>query len=208
MRVTRIPKDEDADWIPVVGWLRSGGIVVVPTETFYGLAVDPGSESAVEALFDLKGRPASAALPLIAASAAQVEARCGRLDHASRRIAERFWPGPVSLVLPVSGPIARAVLGDGETVAIRVPAHPIARAVAAAFGRALTATSANASGRPPARRLSDLDDLLVDPRVWAIDAGETPGGRPSTIIDARSTPPRLVRDGAVPWSRVLESLEG
>jgi L-threonylcarbamoyladenylate synthase len=114
----------------------------------------------------------------------------------------------VSLVLPVAGPIARAVLGEGGTVAIRVPAHPIARGLAAAVGRVLSATSANASGHPPARRQSEHGDLLVDPRVSAIDAGETPGGRASTIVDARSVPPRLIRDGAVPWSRVLESLEG
>lgn len=208
MRLTTIAAGEDGDLGPVADWLRADGIVAVPTETFYGLAVNPDSEAAVAALFDLKGRLSSSALPLMASSIEQVEDRCGPLGAVSRRLAETFWPGPLALVLPVRGTTAPGVAAAGNTVAIRVPAHPVARALARTFGHALTATSANASGQPPARRLSELAALTADPRVWVIDAGETPGQRPSTIVDARSTPPVLVRDGMVPWSRVLESLEG
>ena len=189
-----------------VDWIRQGGIVAFPTDTFYGLAVDPTSSSAVEEVFDLKGRDARAALPLVAASTGQVEALCGPLDSRASRLARAFWPGPLSLVLNAPSSLAPAVHAGQSTAAIRVPAHDLARALCAAWGAPLTATSANRSGEPPARGAHDLRRLSDDARVLIVDGGDTPGGAASTIVDTRGEHVVLVRDGAIAWERVLESV--
>jgi L-threonylcarbamoyladenylate synthase len=193
-----------ADLAPAAARLRQGGIVAFPTDTFYGLAVDPCSDAAVRALFSLKGRAPAAAIPLIAASLAQVEAWC-ELGPASRALAAAFWPGPLSLICDAPSAVAVAVHGGRRTVAIRVPDHPVARALAEAFGAPVTATSANRSGEPAASRASDVP--WPDDAVLVIDAGPTAGGAPSTIVDARASAPVLVRDGAIAWSRVLHSFQ-
>lgn len=192
---------------PAVDWLRCDGIVAFPTDTFYGLAVNPASSVAVKNLFDLKGRTARAALPLIAASAQEVERWCGRLGPIEARLADRFWPGPLSLLLDAPPTIAVEVHGGRRTIAIRVPSHPVAQAFCAAWGGLLTATSANRSGAPAAASAHALGDLAGDARLLVIDGGITTGGAPSTIVDARGSRPLVLRDGAIAWSRVLESLE-
>jgi L-threonylcarbamoyladenylate synthase len=181
-------------------------VVVYPTETFYGLAADPTQADAVAAIFDLKGRPAALALPLIAASVSQVEQFVGPMDDVNRRLAEAFWPGPLSLVFDAPQSLADAVHAGTRTVAVRVPGHSVAQALAAMYGCPLTATSANRSGEPPPTEPSGLMALAGDPRVLLVDGGRTPGGAPSTIVDARATPIRIVRHGAVPAERVLRSI--
>ena len=196
------------DLASAADWLRTGGVVAFPTDTFYGLAVDPWSPNAVRQLFDLKGRDADQALPLVAASAQQVETYCGALGTATARLAATFWPGPLSLVLDAPATLASEVHGGRRSIAIRVPAHTISRALCEAFGRPVTATSANRRGDPPARQAGDLTLLAGDSRVLIVNGGPSPGGKPSTIVDARGPGVTLVRDGAIAWARVLESLHG
>jgi L-threonylcarbamoyladenylate synthase len=191
-----------------VEWLGGGGIVAFPTDTLYGLTVDPTSETAVASLFDLKGRRAEAALPFVAASVDQVFTWATRVSDDTRRLAATFWPGPLSLIVDAPDGIVPSVHARGGSVAVRVPAHDVARALAAAWGAPLPATSANRSGEPPATAASELGAIARDARVLVIDGGRTPGGLPSTIVDARQRPIVLVRDGAVPWRRVLESVQG
>jgi L-threonylcarbamoyladenylate synthase len=198
---------EPQDLGAAAAWLRSLGVVAFPTDTLYGLAVDPTSVAAVAAVFDLKGRGVEVALPLVAASTAQVEAWCGPLRGATSALARAFWPGPLSLIFDAPPQAAPAVHGGGGTVAIRVPESRVARGLAAAFGQPVTATSANRSGERPAASIAGLGDLVGDPRVLVIDGGVTPGGAPSTIVDARSGRATLVREGAISWNRVLESLK-
>ncbi len=169
-------------------------MVVFPTETFYGLAVDPTQPDAVAAVFDLKGRPAGLALPLVAAS---VDAG-GAASSAGSATPMRGWPpssGPVRSRSCLDAPaaIAPAVHGGTQTVAVRVPAHPTARALAEACGHPLTATSANRTGEPAAADVAGIAAIAADRRVLVLDAGRTPGGRPSTIVDARVTPVRIIR---------------
>ena len=187
-------------------WIRQGGVVVFPTETFYGLAVDPRQPDAVQAAFDLKARPEGVALPLVAASVAQVEQYFGALRGANARLATAFWPGPLSLVLDAPASIAPAVHGGTRTVAVRVPAHAMARALADAYGHPLTATSANRSGEPAVEVVTGIAAITEDRRVVVLDGGRTPGGLPSTIVDARGTTIRIIRHGAVPSDRVLRSM--
>ena len=194
------------DLAPAVAWLRGGGIVAFPTDTLYALGIDPASSAAVRRLIELKGRVEGSALPFVAASRAQVEAFCGTLDDATGRLAARLWPGALSLLVRVPAVVDPAVHGGLNSIAIRVPRHHVAQVLAAAFGTPLTSTSANRHGQPPVRLAADLDPAVAD-HVLVVDGGPTPGGMPSTIVDARTTPPRLLREGAVPWNRVLESLK-
>jgi L-threonylcarbamoyladenylate synthase len=196
-----------ADLAPAADWLRHGGIVAFPTDTVYGLAVDPRSTGAVQALFDLKGRTSQAALPLISDSTDAVVRACGPMDARSARLAQVFWPGPLSIILDAPSDLVLEVHAGTGTVAVRVPAHRVARALAAACGGLITATSANPSGQPPADRASALDPIARDPRVFVVDAGPAPGGAPSTIVDVRGDDPRVIREGAIAWNRVLESLQ-
>lgn len=189
-----------------VAALRRGAVVAFPTDTLYGLAVDPRQPAAVERLFAVKGRPSERAVPLIASDLAQVCRDLGELTGTARRLAERFWPGPLSLVVAAPGSIAPAVHGDLGTVAVRVPAHPVARLLAALLDFPVTATSANRSGAPPATTPDEVEAALGAWIAVLVDAGPAPGGPPSTIVDARGPQPVLLREGAVPWTRVLESL--
>lgn len=186
--------------------LRQGGVVAYPTDTFYGLAVDPRQDAAIERLYALKGRETASAIPLIAASIEQAEA-AGHFSDAHRRLALAFWPGPLTVVVDAAPGIARAVLGQGTTIAVRVPAHPLARELASAFGYCITSTSANRSGEPPLSNAADVTRMLGDAVDLVIDGGTTPGGPASTIVELTETGPRLVRAGQIAWERVLRSLE-
>ncbi len=186
--------------------IAGGRIVAFPTETFYGLGVDPRHGRAVRALFRLKGRRPERAVPLIAANLEQVQAQIGRLSDVERRLARRFWPGSLALVLAAPPELGSDLLGGGTTVAVRVPGHATARALCARAGYPLSATSANRSGEPPATTADDVVTVFGDTVALVLDAGATPGGRPSTIVRITGTEPALVREGAVPWARVLEFL--
>jgi L-threonylcarbamoyladenylate synthase len=195
------------DLTPAVEWMRAGKIVAFPTDTLYGLAVDPMSDLAVHRLFELKGRRARAALPLVASNSRQVETLCGQFSSTAARLASTFWPGPLSLVFDSPASVSVAVHGGSRTLAIRVPDHAVGRALADAWGGPITATSANRTGAEPASNVASLGELADDPNVFVIDGGPTAGGAPSTIVDARGPRLTLVREGAIAWDRVLESLK-
>jgi L-threonylcarbamoyladenylate synthase len=185
--------------------LRAGGVVAFPTDTLYGLAVDPRRSDAAERLFALKGRDPSVAVPFVAATLEQAMLAAS-FSERERRAAAAFWPGPLSIVALANECIAPEALGGRSTVAIRVPAHEIARMLAEAFGFPITATSANRSGAPAADSADAVATALPDVDVL-IDAGRAPGGAPSTIISFDATGPMLLRAGAVPWDRVINSLQ-
>lgn len=197
-------RPEPAALARAVDVLRSGGLVAFPTDTVYGIAADPRQEAAVERLFLLKGRDRRTAVPLIAADTEQAMA-AGAFGPREMRVAAAFWPGPLSIVVPAKAVLSRAVLGEHHTVAIRVPAHAVARALAAAFGFCITATSANPSGDIPAEAADRLIETLPGIDLL-LDAGPAPGGPPSTIVALDEHGPVLVRAGAVAWDRVIKLL--
>ena len=179
-----------------------------PTDTLYGLAANPASASAMAQLYRIKGRPVDLAVPLIASGVDQ--SRIGWravLGPASRRLAARFWPGPLTLIVPAWSGLDARVHAGLWTVAIRVPDHPVATMLARLCGWPITSTSANKSGEAATEDPGVVRAALGDELDALIDAGPSPGGAPSTIVDARGDTPRLVRAGAVPWERVLESLQ-
>jgi L-threonylcarbamoyladenylate synthase len=187
--------------------IRTGRLAAIPTDTLYALAADPANATAVARLFEAKGRPGDSAVPLVAADLEQVVRIFGELPAAAARLAGRFWPGPLTLLLNAPETIAPQVNGGTAKIGVRVPAHPVAVALCRACGGPLTATSANISGSPPTddpeaviQALGHLIDLLVD-------GGRTPGGAPSTIVDVAGPQPQLVRAGAISWDEVRACLD-
>ncbi len=188
--------------------LAAGGVVAYPTETFYGLAADPRLPSGVAAIFRAKARPEGEALPLVASDEARLVALLGPLPPLARRLAGTFWPGPLTLVIPVEeGRLASGVSQGLGTVAVRVPSSAIARALAAAAGGLVTSTSANRSGRAPATTAHEVMETIGPAIDLVLDGGASPGGAPSTIVDVCGAQARLIREGRVPYARVLESLQ-
>jgi L-threonylcarbamoyladenylate synthase len=185
--------------------VADGGVVAYPTDTLYGLAADPRLPRAIERLRVVKARPAERAIPLIAADLASV-AQAGTLTPLGSRLAG-LWPGPLTLLIPASPRLAEGIASAAGTVGVRVPASDVARALARAAGGLITATSANRSSEPATREPGELLHLANWGLDVLLDAGPSPGGEPSTIVDASEAAPRLVRAGAMPWSRVLEFLE-
>lgn len=186
-----------------VATLRSGGAVVFPTETSYGLAVDPGNAEAVTKAYAIKSRERGKPLPLIAGSFAHAR-RIGTFSAAAAFAARKFWPGPLSFVLPARAGLPAAA-GSKEIV-IRVPAAASARALALAFGGAITSTSANVSGDEPlfsgdaVRRAFSSRKIRPD---LLLDAGTLPLRPPSTIVRLRRGKIVVLREGAVKGSELL-----
>ena len=210
-RVFVDPGSPQRDAIEEAGtWIRAGGVVAIPTDTLYGLAADPFNRAAVARVFDVKGRAAERALPLIATDVAQVVAWIGPLTALASRLAERFWPGPLTILMAAPAALAADVTGGTGRVGVRVPADPIARGVSAAAGRPVTATSANLSGEP-ATADPDVVERTLGSRIdLLLDTGVTPGGAPSTIVDVSGGDPplvSLVRAGAVPWEEIESWLQ-
>ena len=198
----------DADAIERVARLiRRGAVIAIPTDTLYGLAADPGNPAAVERIFAIKGRQAGQALPLVAADRDQVVGYVGALGPLADRLAVRFWPGPLTLVVAAPPHLAPGVTGGTATVGIRVPAHAVTRALCAACAHPITATSANRSGEPATELPDAVVAALGDRLDGLVDAGATAGGAPSTLVDTTGDRPRLLRSGAISWDDIERCLQ-
>jgi L-threonylcarbamoyladenylate synthase len=179
--------------------LASGGIVAMPTDTVYGIAVALATEGGIERLFAAKQRPPDRAIALLLADAAQAP-EIGVMSDAAAVLARAFWPGGLTLVVPrrLDRPLPAALTGGSAvaTVGLRVPDHDAPRALAAAVGP-LPTTSANRSGEPEARDADELESLLGAAVDLILDGGPAHGGPPSTVVDATATQVRILRAGAV-----------
>jgi L-threonylcarbamoyladenylate synthase len=207
-RIERVAGTLAPSIIDRIGRLLKGGqVIAYSTETFYGLGADPTQAAALERLYEIKGRPAGRTVPLIAAGVADAHAAAELDSVHARALASAFWPGPLTLVARATVPLPPSALGADGTVAIRVPGHETARAVARAAGGLVTSTSANRSGDPPCTTAAQVLDVFGAALALVLDEGTTRGGAPSTIVDVSGPHPVLVRAGVVPWDRVLESLK-
>jgi L-threonylcarbamoyladenylate synthase len=180
-------------------------VVVFPTDTLYGLGADVFSVPALERIFAIKGRPAALALPVLVAGWDQLEMVAQPVPGAGLRLAHRFWPGPLTLVLPRSPQVPDPVTGGGPTVAVRMPDHRVALALARKLGRPIIGTSANPSGQADLMTLDAVESHLGQAVDYIIRAGPAPGGLASTVVDVTSGVPRLVRQGVIPFEEVLEA---
>ena len=185
--------------------LGNGGVVVFPTDTLYGLGADVFSLPALQRIFSIKGRPANLALPVLVAGLDQVEAVALPMSSQARRLAQRFWPGPLTLVMRRSPDLPGLVTGGADTVAVRMPDHLVAIALARRLGRPITGTSANLSGQPDLLDLGALETQLGNLVDHIIQSGPIPAGTASTIVDVTGDAPQLLREGAISLQDILEA---
>jgi L-threonylcarbamoyladenylate synthase len=178
--------------------LRRDGVLVYPTETFYGLGALASSDKAVKRIYRLKRRDRGKPLSIVIADTAMAEESAASIPPLFRVLAREFWPGPLTLILKAKPDFPEDMLGPGGTLAMRVPGLPWLRELLHSLGEPITATSANISGEG---EISDPERVVREFRGKAdliVDGGPTPGGLPSTIVDLTSAEPRILRAGAIP----------
>ncbi len=187
--------------------LRAGGLVAFPTETVYGLGADATSRPAVEAIFEAKERPADNPV-IVHVDCLRAAERAGRLEHPrAARLLERFWPGPLTVVLPALQPVRSAVCRGLATVAVRMPAHPVALALIRATGLPVAAPSANLSGRPSPTAAGHVLEDLGGRIPLILDGGPCEVGIESTVLDLAGEDVAVLRPGAVSAEQIAEILE-
>ncbi len=184
--------------------LRLGEIVAIPTDTVYGLAADPRNSEAIRKLYEAKRRDLSKPIPLLLSDVSAIEKVCGSLPRSARRLAERFFPGPLTLVMRLAAPFPPILNAGGETVGVRVPDHETARGLIRRMGGALAVTSANLSGRAPALKVDELDPAFDN--LFILDGGSTGGFQASTVVDVSRDPPLVLREGALPVRAVMDEI--
>jgi len=184
--------------------LRAGGVVAFPTDTLYGLGVDVFNTAALDRVFAIKERASGMALPVLIDSWSQLEELTTNVPARARVLADAFWPGPLTLVMNKAAGVPNGLTAGAPTVAVRLPDHPVPRAIMQRFGGPITGTSANISGGPDPMTLAELKALLGDRVDYVMTCGPTPRGTASTIVDITTEPPTPVREGAVPFRRVMK----
>jgi L-threonylcarbamoyladenylate synthase len=190
-----------------VDLLRRGGVVAIPTDTLYGLAADPLDEGAVRRIFRLKGRPAGNPIPLLLSDPEDLHRWAARIPESARRLTDRLWPGPLTLVLRRSDEVPDLVTGGGDTVGLRVPDHTVPRSISRLLGAPLTGTSANRTGSPGLSTAHAVRCELSGEVDFVVDGVSGQDGRPSTVVDLSGDRPRILRLGAVSAAEI-ESLCG
>ncbi|MEW6232836.1 MAG: L-threonylcarbamoyladenylate synthase [Chloroflexota bacterium] len=189
-----------------VACLRTGGLVVFPTDTVYGVGVHGFLPDAVERLYSAKIRPRRKAIPLLLAEAQDLELIAQDIPDAAWKLIRRFWPGGLTLVLRARESVPTVVRAGGNTVAARVPDYPLVRELIRALGAPVAATSANLSGRRSPRTAQEAMEELGDRVDLYIDGGECPGGIESTVIDMTGRVPVVLRHGAIPEETLRETI--
>jgi L-threonylcarbamoyladenylate synthase len=187
--------------------LHAGGVVCFPTDTTYGLGADPANPAAIGKLFNLKGRAPDKPVLLLVDSI-EMASTLGVLSGDSARIASRLWPAPLTLVVPARPVLSTRITAGTGTVGLRWPDAVLPQRLLGAFGRPLTATSANRSGARVASTVDRARRQLGAGLDAAIDIGRLPPAAPSTILDLTSEPPRILRRGPVGFDALAEALNG
>ncbi len=175
--------------------LKNNGVIAYPTESFYALGVLAINESAVKRLYELKKRPTGKAMPIIVGDMDTLKSIVRFIPLQAKELMKRFWPGPLTLIFEAQDELPLLLTGSTGKVAVRIPGESAAFYLARAAGFPVTATSANPSSRPPATTADEVKNYFGDNIDLVIDAGETPGGKPSTIVDVTITPPKVLREG-------------
>lgn len=197
IRILTLPSSEPVDQkiiAETAAGLRQGWLVIIPTDTVYGVAADLHNEKAVEMLHRIKRRPADKPIPILASDCMRIENLTAHFGINGRELARRYWPGPLTIVLPV---------GNGWE-GFRIPKHPIALAIIKAAGGLLRVTSANLSGHEPALTADDAVRELHEGVSLVIDSGPAPGGVPSTVVKIENEKVTVLREGAISCNAIYE----
>ena len=186
--------------------LRRGELVIFPTETVYGLAADATNDEAVKRVYDAKGRNGSEPLPVQISKVDDLLKVAMFVPEPARRLAELFWPGPLTLVLQKNPSISDLVTSGRETIGVRISEHPVALALIKALGSPIVATSANVSGNKPPKNALDAISEVGNEVSVVLDAGESRLGVSSTIVDVSNMPPRILRRGTISENEIRDVL--
>ncbi len=187
-----------------VDLLRQGKIVAFPTETYYGLAVDPDCASAVAGLFAVKKRLEHKPLLLLIENIAQLDTVVEDVPLEYWPMIDKYWPGPLTLIFPAKATVNPKITGNSGTVGVRISPHPIARELVRLMGKPITATSANISGHPPAQSAQDVVEMLGDKIAYTVDGGPAATGLCSTIVGLQNGRLTLIRRGLIDLSEILQ----
>lgn len=184
--------------------LKNGGTVAFPTDTVYGLAALPFDRECVERLFVIKGRNSHRAIAVLIGDPADFDQVAENLNDVARRLADRFWPGPMTLIVPRK-PNLPEILSHTPTIGVRIPDHPVALKLLRAAGP-LAVTSANLSGHENTNTAQEVLEQLGGRIHLVIDGGRTPGGVPSTVVDCTKSQPSILRPGPISMAEILSVL--
>jgi L-threonylcarbamoyladenylate synthase len=183
--------------------IRGGGVVAYPTETVYGLGALASHREAIARVYRLKHRARHKPLSILLEDLAQLQPLVRAITPGTRSLMARFWPGPLTLLLPAAEDLPEILTAGTGKVGVRISSHPVARELVAAVGAPITATSANRSGAPSCRTSGEVLDQLGDELALILDGGLTPDSRGSTIADVAVEPPVILRVGAIAAEEVL-----
>lgn len=189
-----------------VGMLEDGQLVAFPTDTVYGLGAHALLPAAVARLFSVKQRPSGLAIPLLLADAESMDGVCVDIPPVAWDLAQRFWPGALSLILHRAPIVPDVVTAGGPTVAVRVPDHALIRTICRRLGAPLAATSANLHGLPEPVTAQDVGGYLMGRIPLVLDGGPSRGGVPSTLLDLTTRPPAILRRGPVTAEQIAAIL--
>jgi L-threonylcarbamoyladenylate synthase len=186
--------------------IRKGGVAVFPTQGLYGLAADAFNESAVARIFSIKRRPPEKPILVLIEDRKRLGSLVQKIPSSAALLAEAFWPGKITILFPAKPEIAKSLTAGSGKIGIRVPSHPVAAALVAAVGRAITGTSANLSGQGGCSRISDLPAAIGKEVDLILNAGTLKAGIGSTVVDATGEAVRLIREGSLPREEIREAL--
>jgi len=203
MEKDKLPPEVAEQVKKAVAILKKGGVVAFPTDTVYGLGALAENEGAVERIFALKQRPKNMPLPLLVSDMSHLTELAATPGPLARRLASRFWPGGLTLIVPASDKVPKFI-GGGRKVALRIPDDAVALALIRDLGKPIVGTSANLTGRRAAITAAEVKRCFGDKVDLVIDAGRRPGGLESTIIDITGEKARIVREGAVSRAQIEE----
>jgi len=188
--------------------IMQGGIAIYPTETVYGIGVRFDDPQALQRLFKLKNRHQNKPVLLLLPRADDLQLICSRMPAETQILTERFWPGPLTLVVPAAGDLSELVTAGGSTIGCRVSSSTIAARLVLACAVPITSTSANLSGGSNPTSISEISADILEQADVVIDAGPSPGSVPSTVYDISQKPFRCVRPGVIPEADITNALTG
>jgi L-threonylcarbamoyladenylate synthase len=201
------PEHPEPDRIDeAVAILKSGGVIAFPTETFYGLGADARNEAAIGKIFEIKGRDFKNPILVVIGNRAHLDAFAADIPEKARKLMDRFWPGPLTIVFRAAPSVSPKLTAGSEKIGIRLSSHPIAMEISKKLGGPVTATSANLSGAPESSSAVEAISQLEGNLDGIVDGGHTPGGKGSTIVDVTVSPPKVLREGMIPSSLIQDTL--
>ncbi len=182
--------------------IRSGGVIVYPTETLYGIGADALNGNALRRVYALKGREGAKPLLIIVDAFERLQPLVEDVSADARRLMETFWPGPLTLVFKASPLVSEELRAGTRTLGARVPSNMFCRSLVEACGRPIPSTSANRAGQLPLNSMPDIRQAFPQGVDLFIDAGALPASAPSTVVDVTTSPPRLLRQGTIAWENI------